>query len=68
MVERQMRAATKMIGDFWFTAWVDSGQPDLKKLMNYKPSADELKKRKDELYKWKQQQIESRKHEYDVAD
>ena len=29
MVERQMRSAVKMIGDFWFTAWVDGGQPDL---------------------------------------
>ncbi|MFN4144658.1 MAG: zinc dependent phospholipase C family protein [Runella sp.] len=31
-VERQMRAAVKMIGDFWFTAWVNAGQPDLSKL------------------------------------
>lgn len=29
MVERQMRRAVKMIGDFWYTAWVDGGQPDL---------------------------------------
>lgn len=68
MVERQMRASIKMIGDFWFTAWVDAGQPDLKKLMNYKPSDEELKKRKEELVRWKQQQIESRKHEHDVED
>ncbi len=32
MVERQMRLAVKSIGDFWFTAWVDAGQPDLYKL------------------------------------
>lgn len=29
MVERQMRRAVKMLGDFWYTAWVDGGQPDL---------------------------------------
>jgi hypothetical protein len=29
MVERQMKAAVKMIGDFWYTCWVDGGQPDL---------------------------------------
>src|SRR5688572_28438119 len=29
MVERRMRAAIKMIGDFWYTARVDAGQPDL---------------------------------------
>lgn len=29
MVERRMRASIKMIADFWYTAWVDGGQPDL---------------------------------------
>ena len=29
MVERRMRAAVKMIGDFWYTCWVNAGQPDL---------------------------------------
>lgn len=28
-VERQMRAAIRMIADVWFTAWVDAGQPNL---------------------------------------
>jgi len=28
-VERQLRASVKMVGDFWFTCWVDAGQPDL---------------------------------------
>ncbi|MDX5340730.1 MAG: zinc dependent phospholipase C family protein, partial [Cyclobacteriaceae bacterium] len=27
MVERQMRKSIKMIADFWFTAWVNAGQP-----------------------------------------
>ena len=34
MVERQMKKAIKMVGDFWFTAWVDGGQPDLDLLIN----------------------------------
>ncbi len=29
MVEQQMQKAVKTIGDFWFTAWVDAGQPRL---------------------------------------
>lgn len=29
MVERQMRLAIKTTGDFWYTAWVNAGQPDL---------------------------------------
>jgi len=32
MVERRMRASVRCIGDFWFSAWVDAGQPDLKPL------------------------------------
>jgi hypothetical protein len=28
-VERQMRGAIRCIGDFWFTCWVEAGQPDL---------------------------------------
>ncbi len=27
--ERRMRAAIKAVGDFWYTCWVESGQPDL---------------------------------------
>lgn len=34
MVERQMRLAAKSAGDFWFTAWVNAGQPDLIALQN----------------------------------
>lgn len=29
MVERQLRASVRMIGNFWFTCWVNAGQPDL---------------------------------------
>ncbi len=28
-VERQMRAAVRMVGAFWLTCWVDAGQPKL---------------------------------------
>ena len=28
-VERRMRASIKMVGDFWYTCWIDAGQPDL---------------------------------------
>jgi hypothetical protein len=32
MIERQMQQAVKSVGDFWYTAWVNAGQPDLYKL------------------------------------
>ncbi|RYF43606.1 MAG: integrase [Cytophagaceae bacterium] len=40
-VERQMRASVKMVGDFWFTCWVDAGQPDMAKLAKRALSSDE---------------------------
>jgi hypothetical protein len=33
MVERRMRNSIKTVGDLWYTAWVDAGQPDLSKLV-----------------------------------
>jgi len=65
MVERQMRGSIKMIGDLWYTAWVDAGQPDLKKLIDYKPTEEELKRKREEVEAWKKEQIKSRSHETD---
>ena len=66
MVERQFRASIKMTGDIWFTAWVDAGQPDLKALINYQPTEEELKARQEELKLWKEKVLKPREHE--VAD
>ena len=33
MVERRMRSAILAVGSYWFSAWVDAGQPDLNKLI-----------------------------------
>lgn len=63
MIEQRMRGSIKMIGDFWYTAWVDAGQPDLKTLINYTPTEEELAVRRIELEEWKQQQVKSRQHD-----
>jgi hypothetical protein len=66
MVERQMRASILMTGSLWFSAWVDAGQPDLVPLIDYKPSAEEIKRREDELKKWKAaQKPQERSHEFE---
>ncbi|MFC3197743.1 zinc dependent phospholipase C family protein [Parapedobacter deserti] len=31
MVERRMRGAIHAVGSFWYSAWVDAGQPDIKR-------------------------------------
>jgi hypothetical protein len=33
MVQRKMRSSILSVGSFWFSAWVDAGQPDLGKLI-----------------------------------
>ncbi len=63
MVEKRMRASIKMTGDFWYTAWVDAGQPDLKALIDYKPTEEELAARKKALEEWKVQQLKVREHD-----
>jgi hypothetical protein len=68
MIERQMRASIKMIGDFWYTAWVDAGQPDLSALIDYKPTEAELLQRRQELEEWKQKIFKARQHDDPSAE
>lgn len=32
MVERRMTSAIQQVGAFWYSAWVEAGQPDLKNI------------------------------------
>ncbi|EAZ81049.1 zinc dependent phospholipase C family protein [Algoriphagus machipongonensis] len=41
-VDRQMRKSIKMIADFWYTAWVNAGQPDLNKLSGVEIEEEEI--------------------------
>lgn len=61
-VERQMRAAIKMVGDLWYTAWVDAGSPDLNKFV--KLSEKEIQRIIEEQEKeLKERKVNSRDHE-----
>ncbi len=62
MVERQMQASIKSTGDFWLTAWVDAGQPDLQKLIDFKPTAEELQQNREELQQLKTDRKTQRGH------
>ena len=42
MVEKQMRASTLAIGSFWFSAWVDAGQPTLENMVRSKPDSSDI--------------------------
>ena len=63
MVEARMQNAIKMVGSFWYTAWVDAGQPDLKELIDFSPSEAELEQHRRDLELWKQQQAGRRLHD-----
>jgi hypothetical protein len=43
MVERRMRQSIFAVGSFWYTAWVNAGQPDLSTLTNKNFSTEDLK-------------------------
>ena len=43
MVERQMRKSILNIGSFWYSAWVDAGQPNMKRLIKKEISLEEKK-------------------------
>ncbi|WP_316806354.1 zinc dependent phospholipase C family protein [Pedobacter agri] len=53
MVERQMRSAILKIGSFWYSAWVDAGQPELKNLIKVDLAAEEKKIQEDIEKKYK---------------
>lgn len=38
MVERRLTKAIVTVGSYWYTAWVNAGQPDLNELLEKKPS------------------------------
>lgn len=63
-VECRMRKAIKMVGDFWYTSWMDAGQPDLNALLNHKPTEEELRKEQEEQQQWKDGQLEVRPESY----
>jgi hypothetical protein len=53
MVQRRMRSSILSVGSFWYSAWVDAGQPDLNKLIKVPLSAEESGKiqREESWYK-----------------
>ncbi|MBK0382669.1 S1/P1 Nuclease [Pedobacter sp. SD-b] len=52
MVERQMRSSILDVGSFWYSAWVDAGQPDMKNLIKETITLEEKKKteKEEQLY------------------
>lgn len=52
MVERRMRQSIFAVASFWYTAWVNAGQPDLKQLNNKTFSTEDQKEFEELNAKW----------------
>ena len=63
MIERRMRQSIYAIASFWYTAWVNAGQPDLKQLSNKELSAEDQKEFEELNNAWKNKTIKGREHE-----
>jgi len=63
MVERRMRQAIASVASFWYTAWVNAGQPDLKNLRNVAFTEEDLKEFDTLNIAWKNSAVKGRAHE-----
>ena len=63
MVERRMRQSIYAIASFWYTAWVNAGQPDLSGLVGQAFSPEDLKGFEDLNTEWKVGKEKGRDHE-----
>ena len=63
MVERRMRQSIFAVASFWYTAWVNAGQPDLNKLTNREFTSEELKEFEELNRNWRNGKIVGREHE-----
>jgi Zinc dependent phospholipase C len=63
MVERRMRQSIYAVASFWYTAWINAGQPDLKNLGNKEFTAEDLKEFESLNSSWKNSAIKGREHE-----
>jgi hypothetical protein len=58
-----MRQSIYAVASFWYTAWVDAGQPDLSKLASANFTADDLKEFETLNNAWRNSDIKGREHD-----
>jgi hypothetical protein len=60
MVERRMRESIYAVASFWYTAWVDAGQPDLKNIEKQQLSEEEKKEIEELNRLWREGKLSGR--------
>jgi hypothetical protein len=63
MIERRMRQSVFSVASFWYTAWVNAGQPDLSALTKQTFSESELKEFEELNSKWQSSTRTENDHE-----
>lgn len=63
MIERRMRQSIFAIASFWYTAWVNAGQPDLKELTGKTFSESDIKEFEELNESWRSNKEKGREHE-----
>ncbi len=62
MIERRMRQSVYAVASFWYTAWINGGQPDLALLSNVTLSKEDEKEFEILNTSWKEGRIKGREH------
>ena len=60
MVERRMRQSIYAVASFWYTAWVNAGQPDLKAISGQQFTPSELKEFEELDKQWRDGKVKGR--------
>jgi hypothetical protein len=63
MIERRMRESIFAVASFWYTAWINAGQPDLTALSKQTFSESDLKEFEKLNENWQNSKIKGREHE-----
>jgi len=63
MIERRMRQSISSVASFWYTAWVNAGQPDLSAIARQHFTEADLKEFEDLNEAWKNGKVKDREHD-----
>lgn len=64
MIERRMRSSITSVGSFWYTCWMNSGQPDLDKLEEIEMTEKEKEEQEELDKQYKKGKIKGREHQH----
>lgn len=63
MIERRMRQSIFAIASFWYTAWINAGQPNLSDISKQSFSESDFKEFEELNDKWQNSKIKGREHD-----